>query len=255
MARLGAGLRARNWLGLVTSLALLAIWEAVSASGLVNRALLPPPSRVLPIVWQILSSGSFVAPLGETLSLLALGYGIGCASACALGLAMGWSASLFRLLEPLVELIRPIPKPALIPPLFLFLGLGTATKVTVVALAAFFPVLINTLQAVRGIDPVTVGTARTFGYSSSETIFYTVLPASLPMIVTGMRVSLGLSLVLVILAEMLVNSNGIGFLILDMQRSFRVPEMYAWIIILGLLGLLLNAIFQRLERKLVERGK
>jgi ABC-type nitrate/sulfonate/bicarbonate transport system permease component len=190
---------------------------------------------VLPLVWQILASGSFVAPLAETLSLLALGFGIGCVSACALGLAMGWSAALFRLLEPLVELVRPIPKPALIPPLFLFLGLGTATKVTVVALAAFFPVLINTLQAVRGIDPVTVGTARTFGYSRTATLLNTVLPASLPMILTGM----------------LINSKGIGYLILDMQRSFRVPEMYAWIVILGLLGLLLNAVFEWIEGRLV----
>jgi ABC-type nitrate/sulfonate/bicarbonate transport system permease component len=245
-----ARLRAGNWLGLVTFLAILAVWETVSASGQVNPALLPPPSRVLPLVWQILASGSLVAPLADTLSLLALGYGIGCALACALGLAMGWSAWLFRLLEPLAELIRPIPKPALIPPLFLFLGLGTATKVTVVALAAFFPVLINTLQAVRGVDPVMVGTARTFGYSRSETLFNTVLPAALPMILTGMRVSLGLSLVLVILAEMLVNSNGIGYLILDMQRSFRVPEMYAWIIIVGLLGLLLNSVFEWIEGKL-----
>jgi ABC-type nitrate/sulfonate/bicarbonate transport system permease component len=123
--------------------------------------------------------------------------------------------------------------------------------VTVVALAAFFPVLNNTLQAVRGIDPVTVGTARTFGYSRAETLCNTVLPAALPMILTGMRVSLGLSLVLAILAEMLVSSNGIGFLILDMQRSFRVPEMYAWIVILGALGLLLNALFEWVERKLV----
>jgi ABC-type nitrate/sulfonate/bicarbonate transport system permease component len=246
-----ARLRDTNWLGLATFLALLAVWETVSASGRVSPALLPPPSRVLPLVWQILASGSFVAPLAETLSLLALGFGIGCASACALGLAMGWSATLFRLLEPLVELVRPIPKPALIPPLFLFLGLGTATKVTVVALAAFFPVLINTLQAVHGIDPVTVGTARTFGYSRTETLLNTVLPASLPMILTGMRVSLGLSLVLVILAEMLINSKGIGYLILDMQRSFRVPEMYAWIVILGLLGLLLNAVFEWIEGRLI----
>jgi ABC-type nitrate/sulfonate/bicarbonate transport system permease component len=251
MAKLWGRLIPRNWLGPATFLAILAIWEAVSASGHVNPALLPPPSRILPLTWQIFVSGSLLAPLTDTLSLLGLGYGIGCGSACVLGLAMGWSAPLFRLLEPLAELIRPIPKPALIPPLFLFLGLGTATKVTVVALAAFFPVLINTLQAVRGIDPVVVGTARTFGYSRTGTLFNTVLPASLPMILTGMRVSLGLSLVLVILAEMLVNSNGIGFVILDMERSFRVPEMYAWVIILGLLGLLLNALFEWVEGKLV----
>ncbi len=245
-----ARLRAFNWPGLVTFLAILAIWEAVSASGLADPALLPPPSRVLPLVWRILASGSFVAPLTDTLSLLAFGYGIGCASGCALGLTMGWSAPLFRLLEPIVELIRPIPKPALIPPLFLFLGLGAATKVTVVALGAFFPVLINTLQAVQGIDPVTVGTARTFGYSRAAILFNTVLPASVPMILTGMRVSLGLSLVLVILAEMLVDSNGIGFLILDMERSFRVAEMYAWIIILALLGLLLNSLYEWIEGRL-----
>lgn len=241
----------RRWLGWLTFLAVLAVWEIVSDTGLVNAVLLPPPSRILPTAGHILLSGSFVAPLSETLGLLALGYSVGCLLGILLGLAMGWSNAAFNLLEPVVELIRPIPKPALIPPLFLFLGLGTATKVTVVALAALFPVLINTLQAVRGIDRVALDTARTFGYSRMETLVNTVLPASMPMILTGMRVSLGLSLVLVILAEMLVDSRGLGYLIMDMQRSFQITEMYAWIAILGVLGLLLNAAFEWVEERAV----
>lgn len=239
------------WLGLLPIVGLLVAWELAARLALINPALLPPPSVVIPVLAQLLVSGDFLMPLAHTLSLMFVGYFIACVSGCALGLAMGSSKTLYDLLEPVTEIVRPIPKAALLPPLFLFLGMGLATKLTIVALAAFFPVLINTVQAVRGIDPIAVNTARTFGYSPLRTLFRVVLPASLPMIFSGMRISLGLALILVVLAEMLVDSNGIGYVILDMQRSFRVSEMYAWIVILAALGIALNLLFEALERRLL----
>jgi len=235
-------------LGLASCVAVLAIWQIVSGMKWVNPALLPPPSRVGPAVWDILTTGSIIDPLKQTLSLLAAGYCIGCVLAIGLGLAMGINRHVYNMFEPIVELLRPLPKPALVPPLFLFLGIGIATKITIVALAAFFPVLINTVQGVRSVDPVLLNTARTFRRSMPATMIYVILPAALPMIVTGMRVSLGLSLTLVILAEMLVGSTGIGFLILDMQRSFAVTDMLAWVFILGVIGVVLNGAFETLER-------
>src|SRR5262249_262455 len=149
---------------------------------LVNPALLPPPSAVAPVLTHIVVSGDFLAPLGQTLGLMFVGYAVACFCGCVLGLAMGSSRTLYDLLEPVTEILRPIPKGAVVPPVFLFLGMGLATKVTIVALAAFFPVLINTVQAVRGIDPVAINTARTFGYSPLRTLIRVTLPASLPMV-------------------------------------------------------------------------
>jgi ABC-type nitrate/sulfonate/bicarbonate transport system permease component len=244
--------RSSRWaLGALGLALAIGLWEAVARSGIVNAVLLPPPSLIAPTLAGLVISGSFLAPLAHTLVLLLAGYSIACVLGITLGVAMGWNRDVYNLLEPLIELLRPIPKPALVPPLFLFLGIGPTTMVTIVALAAFFPIVINTVQGVRGIDPVLIDTARTFRCSPARTIFRVVLPAALPMILTGMRVSLGLGLVLVILAEMLAGEGGLGYLVQDMQRSFRVREMYAWIVILAATGLGLNAIFEAVEARAV----
>jgi len=241
----------RKGFGLLSILGAMLLWELICRAGLVNLSLLPPPSQIAPALWKILASGSFLTPLGQTLGMLLIGYTIACMAGVALGLLMGCSDYLYGLLEPLVEVIRPIPKPALIPAMVVFLGIGAGMKITMVALAALFPVLINTLQGVRGVDPVLLATARTRGCSRLATIRKIILPASLPMILTGMRVSLSMGLVLVILAEMLAAESGIGFLILDLQRSFQVRPMYAWIAILAVVGLLLNVLFEMVEDRAV----
>ncbi|HLG87757.1 MAG TPA: ABC transporter permease [Alphaproteobacteria bacterium] len=230
---------------------MLALWETVSDTGLANAALLPPPSTTLRAAWAIIASGQVLAPLGQSLSLLAAGYALASVLGIGLGLAMGCSRSIYGLFEPLVELLRPIPKAALVPPLFLFLGIGTTTMVTIITIGCFFPVLINTVQGVHGVDPVLLDTARTFRRSRGLTILEVILPAGLPMILTGMRVSLALGLILVVLAEMLAGSGGIGFLILDMQRSFDIVAMFAWLLIMALLGLILSLAFDILETRAV----
>jgi ABC-type nitrate/sulfonate/bicarbonate transport system permease component len=239
------------WLGTATLLCLLAALEAAVRAGLVNAALVPPPTVVAQRVVGILASGSFAAPLGHTLYLLAVAFAIGCALAVAAGLLMGRFPRVHGLLEPLVEVLRPLPKPALLPPLILFLGLGDAMKLTVVALGVFFPVLINTVQGVRGTDPVMLDTARTFQHGGAAQLWKVVLPSALPLILSGMRVSLGIGLVLVVIAEMMAGTGGIGYLVIDMQRSFRIPDMYAWSVILAVLGYALNEAFLRIERRAI----
>jgi ABC-type nitrate/sulfonate/bicarbonate transport system permease component len=241
----------RKSVGLVSIVAGLLLWELVCRAGWVNPFLLPAPSQIVPVLWTIISDGSFLGPLAQTLAMLAIGYGIACVLGISLGLLLGCSDIAYGLLEPLIEVIRPIPKPALIPAMMIFFGIGAGMKITIVILAACFPVLINTLQGVRGVDPVLLGTARTLGCSRTATIWKIILPASLPMILTGMRISLGMGLVLVILAEMLTAESGIGFVILDMQRSFQVRPMFAWIAILAVVGIILNALFEMAEDRAV----
>jgi ABC-type nitrate/sulfonate/bicarbonate transport system permease component len=238
-----------RWLGAATVALLIGLLEAAVRTGAVNRALVPAPSTVAHKLGTLVAGGEVLGPLGETLALLALAYTAACALAVAVGLLMGRFAVVHGLLEPLVEVLRPLPKPALLPPLILFLGLGMSMKLAIIGLGVFFPVLVNTVQGVRGTEPVLLDMARTFGHGRARTLFTVVLPAALPMVLAGMRVSLGLGLVLVVIAEMMAGTGGVGYLILDMQRSFRVPEMYAWTVILAVLGWGLNAVFVRLERR------
>jgi ABC-type nitrate/sulfonate/bicarbonate transport system permease component len=235
--------------GTATIALLLIGVEVLVEAGVVRRALLPPPSAVWIVLVDLIASGEVLGPLSQSLARLAQGFAIGAALAVALGLPMGRFRTLHDLLEPLVELIRPLPKSALIPVLILFLGLGEAMKVTSVALAVFFPVLIATIQGVRGVDPVLIDTARTFRRTEAAILVHIILPATVPFIATGMRIALGLGLVLATLSEMLAGTGGIGFVILDAQRSFRVRHMYAWIMILAAVGLVLNALFAALERQ------
>lgn len=238
-------------LGCASFALLLLAWHAMSALSLVKEALVPTPLSVFATAGELLRSGAFFRPLLETLAVLSAGYGIGSALGVALGVAMGCSHRVYCLLEPLLEALRPLPKPVLVPIFFLVMGPGAAMKTTMVALTVFFPVLINTLQGVRGVDPVLLGTARTLGLSRADAMRKLMLPAALPLILAGMRVSLGLGLVVVILAEMLEADSGVGFQILDLQRAFQVREMYSWIGLLALVGLALNAALENLERRLV----
>lgn len=249
MARASRWHDPQRWLGAATVALLIGLLEAAVQAGAVNRALVPAPSTVAFKLGALVAGGEVLGPLGETLALLAVAYAGASALAVAVGLLMGRFAFVHGLLEPLVEVLRPLPKPALLPPLILFLGIGMSMKLTIIGLGVFFPVLVNTVQGVRGTEPVLLDMARTFGHGRARTLFTVVLPAALPMVLAGMRVSLGLGLVLVVIAEMMAGTGGVGYLILDMQRSFRVPEMYAWVVILAVLGWGLNAVFVRLERR------
>jgi ABC-type nitrate/sulfonate/bicarbonate transport system permease component len=237
--------------GAILVVGALAALQLAVDSGAVRRVLVPSPSDVLTTLGAILGHGKLWEPLAHTLYLLAIAYIASALLAIVLGLFMGRSNTVYNMFEPLLEVIRPLPKPALLPPLILFLGLGDPMKIVVASLAAFFPVLINTVQGVRGVDPVLVDTARTFGYGNAAIIRKIVLPASLPFIFAGLRISLGLGLIVVVVAEMLAGTGGIGYLILDMQRTFRVRDMYAWLVILACLGYGLNAIFVFIERRVV----
>lgn len=237
--------------GTLSVASFLMIWEGASRAGWLNPVLVPRPSLIFDTLAEIIQSGAILGPLAHTLALFAAGYSLAALIGIVLGLAMGTSQTLYGAIEPLVELVRPIPKPALVPALFLFLGFGATTMVTIVVLAAVFPILINTLAGVRGIDPVLIDTARTFRLSRLKTVASVILPAALPMILAGMRVALGLALVLTILAEMLAGESGLGFLILDLQRSFQIRDMYAWIVVLALLGGGLTVAFDATDRFVV----
>jgi ABC-type nitrate/sulfonate/bicarbonate transport system permease component len=130
----------------------------------------------------------------------------------------------------------------------LFLGLGNEMKIFVIAFASFFPILLSTYSGVRAVDIIQINTARTFGMSAGAILRKVIIPSASPQIFTGMRVSLAISLIMVVISEMVASVDGIGFFILNAQRAFRVPDMYAGVITLGILGYTLNAFFVKIER-------
>lgn len=241
--------RASGWL---LVLFVLCLWEATVRLQWIQTVSLPPVSSVFASIPGLVISGEIPYQVWMTLRRMLLGYGMAAVAGITVGLVMGYFRAIYDLLEPLTEILRPIPSPAYIPIAILFLGIDDEMKVAVIAFASFWPVLLNTYSGVRSTDPVQVNTGRTFGLGPWEILWQIVLPGSTPYIFTGLRVSLALSLIISVIAEMVASNNGMGFFILDAERSFRIPEMYAGIMILGLLGYAFNHLFLALERRLLK---
>jgi ABC-type nitrate/sulfonate/bicarbonate transport system permease component len=240
-----------NYLGFGFVLALLVLWEAAVRLEMIAVFGLPAFSSVLAAFAGAVVSGELLATLVPTLQRWAIGYALAIIVGVSIGMLMGYSRMVYRLLEPITEFIRPIPSPAYVPVAILFLGIGDAMKIFVITLAAVFPTMISTYSGVRSIDSVQMGTAKTFGLPRGATVRHVVLPAAAPYIFTGLRVSLAVSLILTVISEMIAGNSGMGYYILFAQRSFLVPEMYAGIITLGILGYTLNRLFLLIERKLL----
>ena len=217
---------------------------------MVNATVVPAPTTVAVVFSNIITSGIFFTPVTQTLVDLFSGYVAGCVLGIVFGIFMGSFRSIYNFFEPLTEMLRPIPKPALLPALMLFLGLGGTMKITLVALAAFFPVLVSTVQGTRGVDATVIDMARTFGHRPAEILWRIVLPAASPYFIVGMRISLGISLVVIIAAEMLAANGGVGSALISMQQQFQVRQTYGWLVVLALIGFGLNALFTWAERRL-----
>lgn len=227
---------------------LLVLWQ-LSAGRWVSSPNWPPVSQVAKSLVEGFASGELFEVFGSSLYRMLAGYVIGSLAALAVGLAMASTRLAFAALEPAVELLRPIPIPAIIPPLILLLGIDDAMKIFIVAFSAFFPVLVNTIAGVRAVDRVSIDVARTLGIGRLRIALRVVLPAALPYILAGMRVSLALALIVTVVAEMIAGSGGIGYYIMTMQYALRASDMYAAIFVLAALGYVLNRGFLAVERR------
>lgn len=233
--------------GIILVLGILVVWQLSSANGWIDPVELPRVSTIFVSWFHIIVGGALPKQLMPSLGRIFAGFSIAAAAAIPLGLLMGTVPFIYRLLEPITEFVRPIPSSAYIPIAILFLGIDNGMKVFIVFLGCFFPILLNTYGGVRGVDPILIDTGRTFGLSRGQALRQIILPAALPSVLTGMRISLGIALIVVVIAEMIAGNSGIGYFILDRQRIFRVPEMFAGIFTLGVLGYVINFAFLRIE--------
>jgi ABC-type nitrate/sulfonate/bicarbonate transport system permease component len=236
-------------LEIAVPIALLALWAVWSASS--DTFYFPPLTDILETfndTWLFERVGSDVVP---SLERLFLGYAIAVVVAVAVGIPLGLSPTARRATSPIVEFLRAIPPPALLPFAIVVLGVGNSGKVFLIAFVCLWPVLLNTIDGVTGIDPTLRETARVYGVGGRDRLRRIVLPAASPQIFAGMRTSLSLSLILMVISEMVASTNGIGFFVLQSQRSFAIPEMWSGILLLGLLGYALNLIFVLVERRVL----
>lgn len=232
-----------KWSGFGFLLFLGLLWEAAGRYGWIHELFFPPASKIFQSFFEIIVSGEIFGHIGVSLWRGGLGYFLAALIAISLGVLMGYWRSVYEAFGLVVELLRAIPPPAIIPVAILFLGIGDPMKVFIILFSCVFPILVNTMDGVRSVDPVLIRTARTFGLTQRELIWKVVVPAASPFIMTGLRIALAIALILVVISEMVGATAGIGYFILQAQRTFRIPQMYAGMLILALLGYALNRCF------------
>jgi NitT/TauT family transport system permease protein len=252
--------------GLVVPALLVALWQGAAMAGMVNPQVLPSPLAVLQKWWAYLlpmqpyAGGSWIAwalsgeLLGDALgSLYRVGAGflIGAGLALPLGLAMGANARVYAWFNPLVQLLRPIPPIAYIPLSILWFGLGNPPAVFLIALGAFFPVLINTIAGVRQVDGIYLRAARNLGANGRTLFLRVILPAAVPYILSGVRIGIGTAFIVVIVSEMIAVNNGLGFRILEAREYFWSDKIMAGMATIGMLGLAIDAGVNRLNNHLL----
>lgn len=245
-------LRVPDWaLPWVSVIAVLALFEVLPRIGVLARDHFPPISQTLATLFEQLGAESFWVAVGNTLEGWALGLGIAAALAIPLGIVIGSSRLLYRASRGLIEFLRPIPSVALIPLAILIYGTGLQSKVFLAAFASFWQVIVATLYGVQDVDPVATDTARSFGFSRRQRLFRVTLPSAVPYIATGLRIASAVSLILTVTAELVIGAAGLGRSINIARSGGNEELMYALIIATGVLGLVLNALFVRVERRVL----
>ncbi len=259
--------------GLVVPVIAIGIWQWVASMGWVNENILPSPLAVwrkwvaylLPMqdfaTWHgnnpggswlsWATSGELIIDSLGSLYRVVVGFAVGAGLALPLGLAMGASRVVYAWMNPLVQLLRPIPPIAYIPLSILWFGLGNPPAIFLIAIGAFFPVLMNTIAGVRQVDGIYLRAARNLGAGGSTMFLRVILPAAVPYILTGMRIGVGTAFIVVIVSEMIAVNNGLGFRILEAREYFWSDKIIAGMITIGLLGLAIDAAMNKLNNYLL----
>lgn len=230
-------------------IAVLVLWAVLSAGS--ETFYFPPLTEILETfadLWLFERVASDVLP---SLGRLAAGYAIAVVLGVAVGVPLGLWSSARRATAPVVEFLRSIPPPALIPFGIVVIGVGAGMKIFIIAFVCVWFILLNTIDGVAGIEPTMKETARVYGVRGRDRLRRLVIPAASPQIFAGMRTALSVALILMVISEMVASTNGIGFFVLQSQRSFAIPEMWSGIILLGLLGYILNLGFVLVERRVL----
>jgi NitT/TauT family transport system permease protein len=241
VGRVGRGLLGLSMLAL--------IWEVVPRLGLVDGYFLPPLHAVLQAWWEMARDGELARHVRASMVRSVTGFGIAVAVAIPLGAAIAWYRPVREIITPPLEVFRNTAALALLPAFSLILGIGETSKIAIVTYACFFPVLLSTISGVATVDPQLLRSAKVLGLSPVATFRKVVFPAAVPTIFTGIRISGAAAILVLIAAELVGATEGLGFLINYSQMNFLIPKMYAAILTTTLLGLAVNYGLVALERR------
>jgi ABC-type nitrate/sulfonate/bicarbonate transport system permease component len=231
-------------LGMVPIALLIGLWQAIDSFGYAPVTLLPPPGTVFMRLARQLTTTGFQQEIAATLFRLFAGFSIAVIFGVAIGLAAAVNPAVNAVVRPVVRVLAPLPKVALYPALLLLLGFGHASKITLVAADALFPILLSTYYGASMVEQKLIWSAMAAGTPRWQILFKVVLPAAVPSILTGCRIGLVISCIVVFLAEMITSTDGLGHVLVTAARTFQTVDMFVPLITISLLGLILNGLLQ-----------
>jgi ABC-type nitrate/sulfonate/bicarbonate transport system permease component len=231
---------------------LILVWQAVSVWMLDNttRTLLPPPTVILQAAWDLIVSGELFRHLRDSLKREAVAF-LWATTSIPIGIAMGWWRLVHDQVDPLIEMLRPVPPLAWIPLSILWFGIGDTQNQFIIFLGIFFPILLNTIAGVKGVEPNLIRAARCLGANDWNILSRVVLKAALPQIVTGIRIGLGVGWMALVAAELVGANSGLGFLINDARTVLRTDYVIVGMATIGLVGLLIDWCIRMLMRRIL----
>lgn len=243
--------RQNRILGLFSPLLILALWELMSRTGILDARFFPPPTLIAVSFWELLRNGILVHDIGISLFRVVIGFLAGAIPGLIIGLSMGLFKPIRVFLRPIVSATYPIPKLALLPLVLILFGLGEVSKIVIIALGTFFMVLINTSAGVLNLDKIYLDVAKNYGASRRD--FYTkiALPGALPLIFTGFELGMGMALLLIVAAEMNGALWGIGYLVWESYAIYNLREMFVAFICISALGYIFAEVLAAIQRKIV----
>jgi len=243
----------RAFLSLAGLLALLTLWQAVSWAGFFPAGLLPSPLTVAAAIGELWVRGVLLGHIADSLYRFFAGYALAVLLGVPLGLLAGWSRRLEAVVEPLLQLVRPISPIAWMPLAILWFGIGNRPTVFIIFLAAFFPVTLSAIAAVRSVDPLLLRVAQNFGATPGQILVQVVAPAAFPYLAAGLHMALGAAWVFLVAGEMVGVRSGLGFLIVDGRNQVRYDLVMASMVIIGALGLAIDRLMRAAETRLLGR--
>jgi ABC-type nitrate/sulfonate/bicarbonate transport system permease component len=246
----------RRFGGISSICGLFLLWELIARVILpaINEhtaVLLPPPSLVLVTTYKAILSGDLFRHVAASTERVLVAWGLVCMLAIPLGIAMGWWQRVNRYAGPIVELLRPIPPLAWIPISILWFGIGISQNIFIIMIGTFFPVLLNTIHGVRGIDPILIRAARNFGAPPFKMLSRVVIFGALPSIFTGMRIGLGVAWMVLVAAELVAAVSGLGFLIMDARNFLQTDVIFMGMIIIGAMGITMELVLRTIEARIL----
>lgn len=226
-------------------------WHSISMTGFFTPVLLPSPIGVGKAFWVMLTDGILMPHVLASLERAAKGFVLAIVIGVPLGIVSGWNRRINAVIEPIVELFRPIPVLAMLPLAILWFGIGEQSKLFLITFGAFFPIFVNTLSGVRYVEPIFVQAAESLGASRAQIFRRVVLMAAMPDIVVGLRLGLGFSFLTLVAAEMIASTRGLGYLIVDTQLTFQTDKTLVATLMLGFLGLFMSMLLLLAEKRLL----